>query len=136
MSVELSAPSTDGAWGESLRSVSLLTALLAGTCLMPVAALAQSTNNWIGTTPAYGTTTNWQNSAIPLSSETAVFNTLGIARSLALGTGSTVGGWQFSAGAPAYTFSVQNTYQFLTSGIVISSSTAPVVTVTATGDLN
>jgi autotransporter-associated beta strand protein len=136
MSVELSAPSTDGAWGESLRSVSLLTALLAGTCLMPVAALAQSTNNWIGTTPAYGTTTNWQNSAIPLSSETAVFSTLGIARSLAIGTGTSVGGWQFSAGAPAYTFSVQNTYQFLTTGIVNSSSTAPVVTVTATGDLN
>src|SRR5215208_6776824 len=136
MSVELSAPSTDIAWRESLRSVSLLATLLAGTCLTPIAALAQSTNNWIGTTPVYGTTTNWQNGTTPLASETAVFSTLGTARSLGIAPGTSIGGWQFSAGAPAYTFSVQNTYQFLTTGIVNSSSNAPIVTVTATGDLN
>jgi len=136
MSVALGTPSTDGAWRLSFRSVSLLATLLAGTCLTPIATLAQSTNNWIGTTPAYGTTTNWQNGTTPLASETAVFSTLGTARSLAIATGTSIGGWQFAAGAPAYTFSVQNTYQFLTTGIVNSSSTAPVVTVTATGDLN
>jgi len=136
MTVELCAPSTNGARRESFRSVSLLATLLAGICLTPMAALAQSTNNWIGTTPVYGTTTNWQNGATPLASETAVFSTLGTARSLAVATGTSIGGWQFSAGAPAYTLSVQTTYQFLTTGIVNSSSTAPVVTVTATGDLN
>jgi hypothetical protein len=136
MIVELSAPSAAGAWRESFRSAALLATLLAGTCLTPMAALAQSTNNWIGTTPAYATTTNWQNSAIPLSSETAVFSTLGTARSLSIGTGTSVGGWQFSAGTPAYTFSVQSKYQFLTTGIVNSSSNAPLVTVTETGDLN
>src|SRR4029450_2796169 len=136
MTVEVCAPSTDGARRESFRPVSLLATLLAGTCLAPMAALAQSTNNWTGTTPAYGTTTNWQNGTTPLASETAVFSTLGTARSLAIATGTSIGGWQFSAGAPAYTFSVQNTYQFLTTGIVNSSSNAPGVTVTATGDLN
>jgi autotransporter-associated beta strand protein len=136
MSIALSTPSTDGAWRESFRSVSLLATLLAGSCLTPMAALAQSTNNWIGTTPVYGTITNWQTGATPLASETAVFSTLGTARSLAIGTGTSVGGWQFSAGAPAYTFTVQSTYQFLTTGIVNSSSNAPIVTVTATGDLN
>ena len=136
MAVELGASSTDGARRESFRSVSLLAILLAGSCLTPMAALAQSTNNWIGTTPVYGTTTNWQNGTTPLASETAVFSTLGTARSLGIAAGTSVGGWQFSAGAPAYTFSVQNTYQFLTTGIVNSSSNAPVVTVIATGDLN
>ena len=135
MTVELCAPSTDGARRASFRSVSLLAVLLAGTCLTPMAALAQSTNNWIGTTPVYGTSTNWQNGTTPLASETAVFSTLGTARSLGIAPGTSIGGWQFSAGAPAYTFSIQNTYQFLTTGIVNSSSTAPVITVTATGDL-
>src|ERR1044071_4902232 len=107
MSVALGTPSTDGAWRLSFRSVSLLATLLAGTCLTPMAALAQSTNNWIGTTPAYGTTTNWQNGTTPLASETAVFSTLGTARSLAIATGTSIGGWQFAASAPAYTFSVQ-----------------------------
>ena len=135
MTVELCAPSTDGARRASFRSVSLLAVLLAGTCLTPMAALAQSTNNWIGTTPVYGTSTNWQNGTTPLASETAVFSTLGTARSLGIAPGTSIGGWQFSAGAPAYTFSIQNTYQFLTTGIVNSSSTAPIVVVTATGDL-
>ena len=52
MTIELGAPSIDGARRESFRSVSLLAILLAGTCLTPTAVLAQSTNNWIGTTPA------------------------------------------------------------------------------------
>src|SRR5436190_13715549 len=104
MTVELCAPPTDGARRESFRSVSLLAVLLAGTCLTPRAALAQSTNNWIGTTPVYGTATNWQSGATPLASETAVFSTLGTARSLGIAPGTSIGGWQFSAGAPAYTF--------------------------------
>ncbi len=62
--------------------VSPLAILLAGAAWTPMAALAQSTNNWIGTTPVYGTTTNWQNGTTPLASETAVFSTLGTARSL------------------------------------------------------
>src|SRR5215212_8276563 len=135
MSIALSTPPADGAFSESFRSVLLLAILLA-TCLAPTAALAQSTNNWIGTTPVYGTTTNWQNGTTPLASETAVFSTLGTARSLAITTATSVGGWQFTSAAPGYAFTLQNTYQFLTSGIVSSSSIVPVLTVTATGDLN
>ena len=45
MSIELGAPSIGGARRASFRSVSLLATLLAGSCLTPMAALAQSTNN-------------------------------------------------------------------------------------------
>jgi hypothetical protein len=83
----------------------MLATLLAGSCLMPLSAAGQ-TNNWIGTTPVYANTANWQNAAIPLASETAVFSTLGTARTIAIGTGASVGGWQFAAGAPGYTFTI------------------------------
>src|SRR5215471_16942123 len=101
MRIALGAPLGSGAHRESFRPASLLATLLAGTCLMPLAAAGQ-TNNWIGTNPAYANPANWQNAAIPLSSETAVFSTLGTSRTVAIGIGTSVGGWQFAAGAPGY----------------------------------
>ena len=137
MTVETGAPSDDGARRESFRPVSLLASLLAGTCLMPHAAAGQ-TVNWIGTTPLYVTASNWQTNTVPLASETAVFSTLGTARNLGItGGGSSVGAWQFAAGAPApaYTFSVQTTFQFLGSGILNGSSNRPQINMLAAGDL-
>jgi autotransporter-associated beta strand protein len=137
MTVELGAPSAGGARRESFRPASLLASLLAGTCLIPVAAAGQ-TVNWIGTTPLYVTASNWQTNTVPLASETAVFSTLGTARNLGItGAGTSVGAWQFAAGspAPAYTFSVQTTFQFLGSGILNSSTNRPQINMLAAGDL-
>jgi|FEC22Drversion2_1045045.scaffolds.fasta_scaffold00159_12 outer membrane autotransporter protein len=134
MTVALGASLGSGAHRESFRPASLLAGLLAGTCLMPLSAMGQ-TNNWIGTSPPYANPANWQNAAIPLSSETAVFSTLGTSRTVAIGVGTSVGGWQFAAGAPGYTFTVSNSYQFLSGGIVDLSSTAPIVQVAGSGTL-
>ena len=134
MTVESSVPPLVRTQRESFRLAGWIAALLGATCLVPLQSFAQ-TVNWIGTTPLYATTTNWQTNALPLASETAVFSTLGTARALAIAPATSIGGWQFAAGAPAYTFTVSNTYQFLSSGIANASASSPQVSVIATGNL-
>jgi hypothetical protein len=101
--------------------------LLAGTCLMPVGAAAQTTN-WLGATSAYDNGANWT-AGVPSAGGTAVFAGAPSTSltSFALVTG--VGTWQFQAGAPAYTFTMNgfSSFAFQGGGIVNNSSNAPTI---------
>src|SRR6266851_7954578 len=60
-----------GVGPDATRLKRLLVVLLAGTCLMPVGAAAQTTN-WLGATSAYDNGANWT-AGVPSAGGTAVF---------------------------------------------------------------
>jgi autotransporter-associated beta strand protein len=113
----------------------LLVVLLAATCLSPVGAAAQTTN-WLGATSAYDNGANWT-AGVPSAGGTAIFSNVGSASvtSFALVTG--VGTWQFQAGAPAYTFTMNgfSSFAFQGGGIVNNSSNAPTIVHNSIGAL-
>jgi autotransporter-associated beta strand protein len=117
--------------------VLLLATLLAGTCLMPLGAAGQ-TPEWISTgTGVYANSANWSPATAPVTTDTALFSTSGSIRSLTVSgaVSTSVAAWQFASGAPAYTFSMQNTFDLRGSGIVNSSSNKPTLNVTGTGSV-
>ena len=100
------------------RSAALLasTALVAVAAFAPRAARAQDT--W-RPTPASGdfnTAINWSPVGVPAG--TAFFGQSDIT-ALTFSANTTVGGWTFNTGAPAYTFSNNRTLQFNGAGIVL-----------------
>jgi outer membrane autotransporter protein len=105
------------------RRIRLLAAALAGTCVTPLGAAAQ-TSNWIGTTAAYNAPGNWS-AGIPSGTGMGIFAS---SPNTTIGTfaGVTgVGTWQFQAGAPAYTFNIDANFTFQGNGVVNNSSFAP-----------
>jgi hypothetical protein len=58
---------------DALQLKRLLVVLLAGTCLMPVGAAAQTTS-WVGPTGTCNEPTNWNPACVPSVSSTAIFD--------------------------------------------------------------
>jgi outer membrane autotransporter protein len=112
----------------AFQSRPLLSVLLAGTCLSPVGAAAQTTN-WLGGTATYNDGANWS-ANVPAFGGTAIFSNVGSANVTGFGGGGAndVGTWQFQPGASAYTFTVDSSLAFHGSGIVNNSSNAPTIT--------
>ncbi|CAN5869630.1 hypothetical protein BH11PSE3_BH11PSE3_08440 [soil metagenome] len=121
----------------AFQSARLLTALLAGTCLAPCGAAAQSSVAWIGNSNnQYTTNANWQLGAVPLASGTAVFGDLAIGfRNLVINASPvSVQAWRFTSTAnPPFGFAIQNQVTFLGDGIVNSSAFRPTLTVSGAG---
>src|ERR1700682_6234253 len=110
----------------AFQSRPLLSVLLAGTCLSPVGAAAQTTN-WLGTTAAYNNGANWS-AGVPAFGGTAIFSNVGSANVTNFAGANDVGTWQFQPGASAYTFAVDSSLAFHGNGIVNNSSNAPTIT--------
>ena len=109
-----------------LRAATLLVpALLAAS---PMAALAQDAT-WLANPPTnqFNSVPNWT-AGVPIG--TAIFGgSTTTAISLAPG-GVTVGGFQFNAGAPAYSFTGTSGLTFTGTGIVNNSASAPAISMT------
>ena len=118
-------PSMGGKWRRAFQSKPLMLVLLGGTCLSPVGAAAQTTN-WVGASRTYVEPSNWS-AGVPSAASTAIFagapstSVNGFVGSLEVGT------WQFQAGAPAYTFTINSSFTFQGGGIVNNSSNAPTI---------
>ena len=118
-------PSMGGKWRRAFQSKPLMLVLLGGTCLSPVGAAAQTTN-WVGASGTYVEPSNWS-AGVPSAASTAIFagapstSVNGFVGSLEVGT------WQFQAGAPAYTFTINSSFTFQGGGIVNNSSNAPTI---------
>lgn len=79
--------------------------LLAGTCLSPVGAAAQT---WVGATGDYNTTSNWNPATVPTgSATTATFANTGVTSISLNNIGPlTIGTFQFDNNAQSYAFDV------------------------------
>jgi hypothetical protein len=81
--------------------------LLAGTCLSPVGASAQTWDGGTGT--GFETGANWSTGSAPTSAQTGTFGaSANTSVSMTVG-GESYGGIQFNAGASAYSFNVTGT---------------------------
>ena len=119
-------PSMGGKWRRALQSKPLLLVLLGGTCLSPVGAAAQTTN-WLGASGTYKEPSNWSGGSIPSATDTAIFAAAPSTNVNGFSGGLEVGTWQFQAGAPAYTFTINSSFTFQGGGIVNNSSNAPTI---------
>ncbi len=116
------------------RARNILAVLLAGTCFAAFSARAQDAT-WVGTTSGEWTlANNWSpNSAVP--SGTATFTNNNAPTSVTISNSTSIGGLEFDANAPAYSFEVDNaglnnpTFTINNAGIVNNSAFAPTITV-------
>jgi hypothetical protein len=119
-------PSMGGKLRRAFQSKPLLLVLLGGTCLSPVGAAAQTTN-WLGASGTYNEPSNWSGGSVPSVADTAVFAGSPSTSVSGFSGGLEVGTWQFQAGAPAYTFTINSSFTFQGGGIVNNSSNAPTI---------
>ncbi|MBN8533069.1 MAG: autotransporter domain-containing protein [Rhizobiales bacterium] len=103
-------------------STALAGGVLVALLLVPIDANAQAVNSTWSGTPAdnvYRNAANWTNGQVPNTSGVATFGASNT-RSLSVTTNFEVGGFTFSAGAPAYTFNfnVNLGHGFFGAGIV------------------
>jgi autotransporter-associated beta strand protein len=69
---------------------------------------------------------NWSTGTVPGSADTAIFDTSSItALTFSSLPYRTVASFQFNSGAPAYSFAIADTFEFVGSGITDNSSNAP-----------
>ena len=96
------------------------TALVAATAFAPGMVRAQD-SNWRPnpTSGDFNTATNWNTDMVPTG--TAFFGTSST-RALTFSADTTIGGWTFNAGAPAYTFANNDFLDFNGAGIVNGGS--------------
>jgi uncharacterized protein with beta-barrel porin domain len=103
-------------------------ALLAGVMLIwavPAVAAPVADATW-STTPGSGdfnTATNWTSGFVPTG--TAFFGTSTIT-SLSLSANTTLGGFTFNPGAPAYSFSNSQVLDFTSAGIIVNGGSATI----------
>ncbi|SEP36913.1 autotransporter-associated beta strand repeat-containing protein [Rhodospirillales bacterium URHD0017] len=98
---------------------------LSALALAPVAALGQSAT-WLAVpvNGTFGNSANWSGGTVPTNTATFGASTI-----TSINTGSrTVDIFQFNAGAPAYSFTNNGTFEFTGGGIVNNSSNAPTIT--------
>src|SRR5262245_16987939 len=95
-----------------------IAALVAGLTLGTVQAQAQNAT-WLLNpgTGNFNTDANWTPATVPTG--TAFFGASNTT-ALSFSANTTVGGWTFNAGAPAYTFTTSNLLDFNGAGIVIN----------------
>jgi len=113
----------------------LATTALVATGLLPGAARAVDAATWLANPGSgdFNTAANWTPAAVPTG--TAFFGASS-GTNLSFSAGSTtVGGWTFNAGAPAYMFTIAGgqTLKFTGAGIVINGGSA---SITNNGALN
>src|SRR5262245_38699850 len=110
------------------------TALLASVCLSAVAILVPNTAHaqdatWDGTTTDWNTPGNWTPPSVPTN--TATFSNTGVTN-VTISSNTSINTIDFTAAAPAYSFTVQNNATFaINIGTSNNSSFAPAFTVNA-----
>jgi autotransporter-associated beta strand protein len=103
-----------------------MAALLATTALVAVAALPDAARaqdaTWLASPGSgdFNTAANWNSAAVPTG--TAFFGASSDTNLSFSAPFTIVGGWTFNAGAPAYTFTNDQIFQFTGAGIVNSGS--------------
>src|SRR5215831_13203451 len=116
--------------GSGAMRAHLLTTTAAVALLAALPARAQDAT-W-STAPGssnFNTDANWTPATVPTG--TAFFGASNTT-ALSFSANTTVGGWTFNAGAPAYTFTTSNLLDFNGAGIVINGGSATITT-TASG---
>src|SRR5215468_9746138 len=109
-------------------------ALLASVCFSAVAILVPNTAHaqdatWDGATSDWNTPGNWTPPSVPTN--TATFSNTGVTN-VTISSNTSINTIDFTAAAPAYSFTVQNNATFtINSGTSNSSSFAPAFTVNA-----
>ena len=109
-------------------------ALLASVCFSAVAILVPNTAHaqdatWDGATSDWNTLGNWTPPSVPTN--TATFSSTGVT-TVTISSNTSINTIDFTAAAPAYSFTVQNNATFtINSGTSNSSSFAPAFTVNA-----
>jgi autotransporter-associated beta strand protein len=121
---ERSAASICGRLKGRLVSLPATTALVIAAMFMPGAARAQNAT-WLANpaTANFDAGSNWNPATVPTG--TAFFGT-STQTALTFSTDTTIGGWTFNAGAPAYSFTNGNNLTFTGAGIVINGGSASI----------
>jgi fibronectin-binding autotransporter adhesin len=117
---------------ESAHAAFARSALLAGVSIGAIAVLAPDSahaldGTWTGPGTSWDTGTNWSSSPNP-PNNIATFTNNGAPTSLSVGFG-TINTIQFTAGAPAYSFTFDQNFGIGAGGIVNNSSFAPTFTI-------
>jgi len=118
--------------GRKRRAGGLGAAIATATSLATTTAFAQDAT-WLASpgSATFNTGTNWSSGSVPTGTATFGASTR---TAITLGAGNvTVGGFQFAAGAPAYTFTGSSLLTFTGAGIDNASASRPVFTFTGGG---
>src|SRR5258707_12208444 len=118
-----------GGYSHTRRGLVLMASTGLGALAMLAPEAARATDGtWQGPTAEWTTGTNWSSSPT-VPDNTATFTNNGAPTSVTLSNDASINTLQFTAAAPAYTFSTSNFVNFvITGGIVNGSSFAPTIT--------